>query len=359
MNVNYQLRKTKLLQSLKQHQADMMIISNRQNIRYLTGFSGNAATLLMSQDASYLITDYRYFERACAETSDIEVVKRDRDAERLGQCIARCLPSCESVAFEAAHFSVEQWRLVAADLPYQNLFGVAGCVESLREVKDELEISYIQRAAQIADESLGEMLSLVREGVQERDLALEIDYKMRSKGSEGISFDTILLFGERSALPHGNPSNRRLKVGDLLLVDFGAVVNGYRSDMTRTYVFGKPTAKQTSIFNTVQHAQQRALESVKQGIDYNSLNQVAHQVLANSPYAQFAGEGLGHSLGLDLHEQPFIKPNVPNILQAGNVITIEPGIYIPEFGGVRLEEDIVVTEHGHQCLTKAPQTFEL
>ncbi|KZN44932.1 Xaa-Pro aminopeptidase [Pseudoalteromonas luteoviolacea] len=359
MNVNYQSRKSKLLQSLKQHQADMMIISSRQNIRYLTGFSGNAATLLMSKHESYLITDYRYFERACEETSDIEVIQRDRDTESLGQCIARCLPNCEAVAFEAAHFSVDQWRVIAAELPYSNLRGVTGCVEALREVKDEIEISYIQQAAQIADESLSEMLTLAKEGVQERELALELEYKMRSKGSEGVSFDTILLFGERSALPHGNPSERRLKKGDFILVDFGAVVNGYRSDMTRTYVLGTPTAKQTSVFNTVQQAQQRALESVKSGIDCDSLNKVAHQVLTSSPFARFAGEGLGHGLGLNLHEQPFIKPKVSHILKQGNVITIEPGIYIPGFGGVRLEEDIVVTEQGCKYLTKAPQTFEL
>ncbi|KZN28638.1 hypothetical protein N480_11135 [Pseudoalteromonas luteoviolacea S2607] len=359
MNVNYQARKSKLLQSLQQHQADMMIISSRQNIRYLTGFSGNAATLLISEHQSYLITDYRYFERACAETSDIAVVQRDRDTESLGQCIARCLPNCEVVVFEAAHFSVDQWRLISGELPYSNLRGVTGCVEALREVKDELEISYIQQAAQIADESLSEMLTLAKEGVQERELALELEYKMRSKGSEGVSFDTILLFGERSALPHGNPSERRLKKGDFILVDFGAVVNGYRSDMTRTYVLGTPTAKQLSVFNTVQRAQQCALESVKPEIDCDSLNRVAHQVMANSPFAQFAGEGLGHGLGLDLHEQPFIKPRAEHILKPGNVITIEPGIYIPEFGGVRLEEDIVVTEQGYQCLTKAPQTFEL
>ncbi|WP_227008417.1 M24 family metallopeptidase [Pseudoalteromonas luteoviolacea] len=359
LNINYQQRMAKLRLFLTQHQVDMKIISGRQNIRYLTGFSGNAATLLVSKNEAYLITDYRYYERAREETQNIKVELRDRDAETLGRCIARCFPSFESVAFEAAHYSVEQWHAISADLPYKHLKSASGWVESLREVKDEQEVSFIQRAAQIADESLEEVLSLVKEGVEERELALELDYKMRRKGSEGVSFDTILLFAERSALPHGSPSARRLKHGDFILIDFGAVVNGYRSDMTRTYVYGKPTDKQKSIFNTVQQAQRRALEHVKQGINCEDLNRLAHQVLADSPFAKYAGEGLGHSLGLDLHEQPFLKPNTSYHLKSGNVITIEPGIYIPNFGGVRLEEDIVVTEQGYQCLTNAPQTFEL
>ncbi|MCF2857072.1 Xaa-Pro peptidase family protein [Pseudoalteromonas sp. SMS1] len=359
LNINYQHRMANLLQSLSWYQADMMILSGRQNIQYLTGFSGNAATLLVSQSESYLITDYRYYERACEETQGIKVVQRDRDSETLGCCVARCFPDCKTVVFEAAHFSVEQWRAIHADLPYTDVQGVSGWVESLREVKDAQEIAWIQQAAQIADESLKEMLTFVKEGVQERDLALELDYKMRSKGSQGVSFDTILLFAERSALPHGNPGTRRLQKGDFILIDFGAVINGYRSDMTRTYVYGTPTDKQSAMFNTVQQAQHSALENVKQGVDCETLNKIAHQVLASSAFAKYAGEGLGHSLGLELHEQPFLKPNNSYLLKPGNVITIEPGIYIPSYGGVRLEEDIVVTEQGYQCLTNAPQTFEL
>ncbi|MCG7549285.1 Xaa-Pro peptidase family protein [Pseudoalteromonas sp. Of7M-16] len=359
MKANHNSRRQQLIAKLSQHDIDMMVVSGHENIQYLSGFSGNAATLLISKSNTYLITDYRYYERACLETENIHVIKRDRDAQRLGQCILALFPELNKIAYESENVSVAQWEAIAADLTYPYVQGAYGWVEALREVKDDIEIAFLQQAANIADAALCETLTLVREGVKERDLALELEYKMRQKGSQGVSFDTILLFGERSALPHGDPSERALRHGDLILIDFGAVVGGYRSDMTRTYIYGTPSAQQQAMFNTVQRAQHAALEKVQQGVSCDALNQVAHRVLNNSEFAQFAGEGLGHGLGLALHEHPFIKPNNPYVLSAGNVITIEPGIYIPHVGGVRLEEDIVVTPNGYQQLTHSAQNFEL
>ncbi|WP_462159718.1 M24 family metallopeptidase [Pseudoalteromonas sp. GB56] len=338
---------------------ELLIVQGFENISYLTGFSGNAATLLVMPTKAVMITDYRYYQRALAETKDIDVVQRDRDNETLGACISRLAGANLRVGFEAAHFNVAQWQGIASELNAAQLNPRTDLVESLRRIKDANEIDCIRQAAGIADSALAHTLARIKTGITERELAIELDYQMQLRGSNGTSFNTILLFAERSALPHGNPGDKQLREGDFILIDFGAVVNGYRSDMTRSYVWGQPSAEQQAIFDTVQKAQQAALSAVRPGISAHDLNAIAHEVLQASPFAQYAGEGLGHGLGLFLHEIPFLKPGVQYQLEAGNVITIEPGIYIPDLGGVRLEEDIVVTENGYECLTHAPQQFIL
>ncbi|WP_105189180.1 M24 family metallopeptidase [Pseudoalteromonas sp. T1lg48] len=338
---------------------ELLVVQGFENISYLTGFSGHAATLLVMPQKAMMITDYRYYQRALSETQDIEVVQRDRDNESLGACIARLGGANLRIGFEAAHFSVAQWQGIASELNAAALTPRTDMVESLRRVKDEYEIDCIRQAAAIADSALAQTLTQIKTGITERELAIELDYQMQLRGSTGTSFDTILLFAERSALPHGNPGNKQLLEGDFILIDFGAVVNGYRSDMTRSYVWGQPSAEQQAIFDTVQNAQRAALDAVRPGVSAHELNAKAHEVLQASPFGQYAGEGLGHGLGLFLHEIPFLKPGEQYRLQAGNVITIEPGIYIPHLGGVRLEEDIVVTAEGYDCLTQAPQQFIL
>ncbi|RZM77036.1 aminopeptidase P family protein [Pseudoalteromonas rubra] len=355
----YLQRQTALRSQLSASGYDAMVVFGYENIRYLCGFSGHAATLLISAEQCLLITDYRYVERAQAEAEHAEVILRQRDHESLGQCLSRLSGELKALAFDAAHIDVGQWQEISGELSGRTVTPTRGLVEQLRQVKTAEEIDCIRQAAQIADKALADTLSLVKAGVSERDLALELDYRMQKLGSEGVSFDTILLFGARSALPHGSPSTQKLKHGDLILIDFGAVVGGYRSDMTRTYVYGMPCHRQRAMFDTVQTAQQAALAHASSGVDCQVLNTAAHAVLQNSEFARYAGEGLGHGLGLFLHEQPFIKPGVDYRLEAGNVITIEPGIYIPQFGGVRLEEDIVITASGYELLTHAPQDFEL
>ncbi|TMP39038.1 M24 family metallopeptidase [Pseudoalteromonas rubra] len=355
----YIQRQTSLRNQLLTSGYEGMLVFGYENIRYLCGFSGHAATLLISHEQCLLITDYRYFERAQKEAEQAEVVLRHRDTESLGQCLSRLSGQLKVLAFDAAHIDVGQWQQISKELSGRVLTPILGLVEQLRQVKTAHEITRIRQAAQIADQALADTLPLIKEGVSERDLALELDYRMQKLGSEGVSFDTILLFGARSALPHGNPSKQTLQHGDLILIDFGAVVDGYRSDMTRTYVYGTPSTRQRAMFDTVQTAQQAALARARAGLDCQVLNEAAHAVLLDSDFAQYAGEGLGHGLGLFLHEQPFIKSGVNYHLEQGNVITIEPGIYIPGYGGVRLEEDIAITEAGYELLTHSPQHFEL
>ena len=224
-------------------------------------------------------------------------------------------------------------------------------------IKDEVELGYIKTAANIADQALSELIPLLKPGISERDAALELEYRMQKLGSEGVSFPTIFVSGEKTALPHGMPDDRKLRHGDLITLDFGAVVKGYRSDMTRAFVVGKPSEQQLAVYETVKMAQQVGVHSVLAGIAGSLPHIEAKKVLDASQYGQYQGEGLGHGLGLFLHEQPHLGPNCTWTLEENMVITIEPGIYIPGWGGVRIEDDIRVTATGHEMLTHAPRAL--
>jgi Xaa-Pro aminopeptidase len=359
MNKQFLTRQDTLRSYLQQAELDALLVFGYENIRYITGFSGHAAYVIMTQAALYLVTDYRYAEQAQNECHNTQVICRDRDNETLGHCINRLLPASSKLGFEASNISVAMWQGIATELSASSLKPVDAVIEQMRMVKDDWEVKQIQLAAAIADQALNEVLPYFSTGVTERDVALELEYRMQKLGSEGLSFDTIMLFGERTSLPHGVPSTQALKVGDFITLDFGAVVNGYRSDMTRSYLYGDATQKQRDIYQTVADAQAAAMAEVRANVPaINSFN-ASRRILNDSPFAQYAGEGLGHGVGLFLHEHPFIKPGCDYVLTAGNVITIEPGIYIPNFGGVRLEEDILVTENGYQLLTHAAKPMIL
>ena len=347
-------------QVLTQAQSAVVIFSDI-NIRYLSRFSGHAATILITDKVNYLITDYRYFEQAKEQANGFKVICRDRANQTLVALIIELLnqENCQRLFFESEHINVAQWQELAAQIEqYTQItqtISLVGTVEKLRMIKTADEIATIKQAAEIADQALANILPLVKVGITERELANELDYQMAKLGSEELSFATILLFGDRSALPHGIPSNRSLKQGDLILIDFGAVVNGYRSDMTRTFVFGQADTKQKHIYQLVQEAQQAAIDKLTEGVSGEYLYQQSANILLNSDYKDFAGEGLGHGVGLQLHEQPFLGPNCKTTIEQGCVITIEPGIYIPGWGGIRIEDDVVLTEHGLEILNKSPK----
>jgi len=352
MNRLQQIRKR-----INQEGVDALLIFNDHNITYLSGFTGHAATALVLADRAFLLTDYRYFEQARDQCSDFEVVCRDRIKQSLASLINEISLQHEvtSLAFEADHISHGVWQNMQADWPNLECIPASRWVESLRYVKDESEIQSIRLAAHIADQALTELVSQIKPEVTERELAIELEYQMALLGSEAPSFPTIMLAAERSALPHGVPGDRALQNGDLLLVDFGAVINGYHSDMTRTFVLGQADEQQKQIYQTVYDAQQAAMDALQADMSADELFKVAQAVLNKSPYANHQGEGLGHGLGMDLHELPFIGmgPDMP--IHQHSVITIEPGIYIPGWGGIRIEDDVVLTNEGLQCLTEFPR----
>lgn len=349
----------KLRQQLAAQNQTSLLVFDQHNITYLSGFYGHAATLLITQQQQFLLTDYRYFEQAKAQAIGFTVICRDRVKQSLASLVAELVKteSIEVLAYEAAHVSVAQWHDFSQTLGTTNTVPTQRVVETLRYTKDTQEIDSIRRAAHIADKALAQLLPLLKEGVTEREMALELEYKMSKLGSECPAFDTILLFGERSALPHGVPGERALKQGDLILCDFGATINGYRSDMTRTYVLGEPSDKQKDIYQTVLNAQTAAISAIKEGVTGEFLNAQSQAILNKSPYAQYQGEGLGHGVGLDLHEFPFIGQVCPHTIEKGCVFTIEPGIYIPGWGGIRIEDDVVLTDNGLEVLNTSPKAL--
>ncbi|MCX7552729.1 aminopeptidase P family protein [Marinicella sp. S1101] len=346
-----------IIKTLNSEQLDGFLLFDANNITYLSGFTGHAATALVLGQHAYLLTDYRYFEQAKAECSVFEVICRDRIKQSLAELIAELLlkHGIRRLAFEADHISHSAWLGMQTHWPETDAVPFSRLVEDLRYTKDDGEIASIQQAAKIADDALHEMLKSVKAGVTERELAAELEYQMAQRGSQGPSFDTIMLMAERSALPHGVPGDRQLQHGDLLLIDFGAVVNGYHSDMTRTFVFGQADEKQRTVYQTVLGAQQAAMDALSEEVEGLKLHQASQHILNQSPYAKYQGEGLGHGLGMDVHELPFIGMGKNLMVKRNCVITIEPGIYIPGWGGVRVEDDVVLTDNGLVQLTQFPR----
>jgi Xaa-Pro aminopeptidase/Xaa-Pro dipeptidase len=336
---------------------DALLLFDANNITYLSDFTGHAATALVLPEQAYLLTDYRYHEQAKAQCSDFKVICRDRIKQTLAALIDELMTqhAVSKLAFEADHISHGAWLDMQQQWPNKKYLAASRWVEDLRYRKDAGEIDSIQQAAHIADQALHQLLKVIKPGVTERELALELEYQMAALGSERPSFDTIMLAAERSALPHGIPGNKKLSHGDLLLIDFGAVINGYHSDMTRTFVLGAADPQQQAIYQTVYDAQQAAMDALTEEIEADDLYRHAEQVLNQSDYAEFKGEGLGHGLGMDVHELPFIGMGENLTIEKNCVITLEPGIYIPGWGGVRIEDDVVLTDNGLQLITQFPR----
>jgi len=313
--------------------------------------------MLLTPEASYLITDYRYYEQAKDQTDGIKVICRDRIKQSLGNLLNELLQQdkVDSLSFEADHISVSLWQDIEQQLQLRQIRPSARLIEDLRYYKDQHEIESIAQAASIADQALANILPLVKPGVTEHELSTELDYQMSKLGSEELSFATILLAGKRAALPHGIPGSTVFEKGDFILIDFGAVINGYHSDMTRTYILGKPSSQQKEIFDLVLQAQLAAIDAIEEGVTAEYLNQQSADILKASRFAEYMGNGLGHGVGLEVHENPFMNTGCKQIIEKGCVITIEPGIYIPDWGGVRIEDDVVLTDKGLRILNSAPK----
>lgn len=360
MNSYRNRRIAQLRETLNQSPYDTILVSYVNNVRYLSGFENsdpNVAFLIIDQNELFLVTDYRYSQQAQAECPDFEIIERDRQNVSLGEQFKIIFEKLgtKSLAFERDYMGFGMLQDILAKLGDIRTEGVVGWIEQQRMIKDPSEIENIKSAAALADKALADLVTFMRPGMTERDAALELEYQMQKAGSEGLSFPTILIAGDRSSLPHGMPSDKTLDPGDLITIDFGAVVNGYRSDMTRAFVVGAPNEKQLAVYETVKKAQKIGVESVRSGVKGSYPHLETKKILDASEFAQFQGEGLGHGVGLFLHEQPFLGSNCDITLEENMIITIEPGIYIPGWGGVRIEDDVRVTQDGCEILTHAPR----
>ncbi|MFC0335365.1 M24 family metallopeptidase [Paenibacillus sepulcri] len=338
--------------------ADGILITSAANRRYLSGFTGSAGVLLITEAHSWLITDFRYMTQAPLQAAAFTVVEHGLNMLDTVKELAASA-GIRKLAFEEDHVVYKEYASWKQQLGSIELVPAEGAVEALRLIKDEAELTVMIEAAALADDTYKHILSFIKTGVSERSIALEMEMFMRSKGATSSSFDTIVASGERSALPHGVASERIIGRDEFVKLDFGAYYNGYCSDLTRTVVIGTPTDKHKEIYAIVLEAQLTALAGIKPGMTGRDADLLAREVITRYGYGDFFGHGTGHGLGMEIHEAPRLSKTGNVVLQPGMTVTVEPGIYLPGFGGVRIEDDIVITETGNSLLTSSPKELTI
>ena len=339
---------------------DGLLVTNLTNVRYLTGFTGSAAMLVVTSAGALLTTDGRYRTQSAEQLAaagidgQIEITIGGADEQRAG--IIAALGSDSRVGLEADDVSWTQ-ATAWADRLERELVPCISLIESLREIKDAGEIDRMREAASIADRALTEVLPMLGATgsvpISEESFALALDSAMRNLGAESVAFETIVAAGENSAKPHHHPGSRVIEVGDPVVVDFGATFDGYRSDMTRTFVVGaEPSGALKEIFELVASSQAAGVAAVRPGAAASDIDGVCRGIIAEGGMAERFEHSTGHGVGLDIHELPWVATQGTAILEAGVVVTVEPGIYVAGVGGVRIEDTLVVTEDGAEALTR-------
>jgi len=345
----FQARREQLQKALPRMRAEAFLTTAPPNVRYLSGFTGSNGAVLVSGERALLFTDPRYRTQSALE-SDCEVkIGKGPLVKEIAAQVKRL--RLKSLAFESNRISFEEHAQLKEALPGLRLKGFAGAVETLRMVKSEDEIGTIRAAVQLNSMALEQALERFKPGMAEVDLAAEIEYQMRRLGADGTSFDTIVASGKRSALPHAHPTDHPIDLDQLLLVDMGADVAGYASDMTRTYAVGKLDTKVRRMYRAVLESQLAAIDAVKPGASCASVDRAARGVLRGYGMDQLFVHSTGHGLGLEIHERPRLGRKEMTKLEAGMAITIEPGVYQEGLGGVRIEDTVVVTATGCEILT--------
>lgn len=329
---------------------------DRANLRYLSGFSGTAGALLVSRESSIFLTDARYTTQARQEVSAQNIceyrVQLDGILEQVSQLgLKRIGFEAESLPYAMVERLRDKGSQVCKWLPE------AERLRPLRWVKDSEELATLERAAKISAEAFEEIVPLIRPGVTERDIALELEFAMRRRGGEEKAFDTIVASGIRGALPHGIASEKIITAGELVTIDFGTRWGGYHSDETVTVAVGEVSSQQREIFDIVLEAHDRAMDAVRPGVALSEIDAIARDYIVEKGYGDYFGHSLGHGVGLEVHEYPAVSSQSEALAEEGMVFTVEPGIYLPEFGGVRIEDMVCVTADGYRRITRLPKDF--
>ncbi|MEW5701743.1 MAG: Xaa-Pro peptidase family protein [Candidatus Zixiibacteriota bacterium] len=354
---DYRKRAAAIRTWLGKEDLDALITAECAQLQYLIGYTGSNGLLIMGESRADFLTDGRYREQAAREVKGarIHVVSGDL-AGHLGR-ISWLANSRPKLAYCPQQVSEDRIRILRSALPKALFVPVDDPVAPLRQIKDAAELALIRRAAAITDAAFAAVLPVIRPGVRERDVAAELEYTMMKAGSEKTSFETIVASGPRAALPHGRASSRRIRAGDFVTLDFGATYKGYVSDLTRTVVVGRATARQKAVYNLVARAQRAAVARVRSGVVASKLDRVARGIIEKSGHGRRFDHGLGHGIGLVVHEGPAVNAKSNTVLKPGMVVTIEPGVYFPGWGGVRIEDDVLVQARSADVLTSADRTL--
>jgi len=336
---------------------DGLLVVNEQNRRYLSGFTGSAGGLIMDATRAILVTDGRYTDQAHEQAVGFEVAIRGLD-ETLVQCVARLVPPLARLGFEASTLTVADHADYTKHIgPAVRLVPISGLTEQLRAIKDADELATLRRAIAITDGALAQVRPLLRPAMRERELAWELHKAIVELGGDGLAFDIIVAAGPNSARPHYRAGAAELGSGQPIVIDFGGLLDGYHADMTRTLILGEPDAKFREIYGLVRKALEHTTSGLQPGITGQAADALARDVIAAAGYGPNFSHGLGHGVGLNIHEEPRLSSLNPAALPLNSVFSIEPGIYLPGWGGVRLENLVYFTAQGAETLSQSP--FEL
>lgn len=354
-NFDFTERLAKLYEKLSAEEVDALLISKAVNVSYFSGFRGDSSALLVGKNFRKLITDGRYTEQARRETKNFQVVEQQKGLYK--KIVAELKDSgCKKIGVEGLVMTVAERDYLSKKLKGMKFKSVAP--DKLRQVKDAAEIACIKKACEIADRAFEKILDFIKPEVSEVEVAAELEYYMRKFGSERTAFDTIVASGWRGSLPHGTATDKKIRAGELVTIDFGAIYNGYCSDITRTICVGKASAEQKKIYNAVLAAQTYGLEVITAGKSGKDIDAAVRKVLEDASFGKYFVHGLGHGVGLEIHEEPRLsKLSKTESLLPNMIVTDEPGVYVENFGGVRIEDTVLVTSGAAQPLTRSPKNL--
>lgn len=339
----------KLRALMEKKDLDAFIVTSAQNRRYISGFTGSAGLLIITKSKQLFITDFRYIEQATEQAPDFEIIEHKQSI--IQEAAAQLLKeSAQRVGFEHEDVTFALYQQFQ-NAVHADLVPASGLIEELRLIKSETELAIMKTAAEIADAAYTHILTFVKPGMKEIEVSNELEFFMRKQGATQSSFDTIVASGYRSALPHGVASDKEIQKGELVTLDYGALYNGYCSDITRTFAVGEISDKLREIYDIVLEANLRGVAGVKPGITGKEADALTRDYITEKGYGQYFGHSTGHGLGMDVHESPALSFRSDTVLKPGMVVTVEPGIYIPEVGGCRIEDDLVLTADGSERLT--------
>jgi len=349
-------RLEKLRRFLKKQELDAVVINKVENLHYFSGFTGDDAVLVVSQKDAVLITDFRYMEQAKQQSKTFELIEHNKGLLPKTAEILMGL-KLQNIGFEGNVLTYNDFSLLTKLLKGLT-FKQAIELDSLRLIKDEQEIDLLKKAVEISDRAYEHILTILRPGISEIEIAAELENCMRRLGSEKPAFTTIVASGERGSLPHGVATDKLIVDGDFVTMDFGAVYKGYHSDITRTVCVGNANDKQRKIYDIVLKAQLLGVEKVQLGSAGQTVDTAVRRYIMDAGYGQFFGHGLGHGVGLEIHEFPRLSPSSTcEHLEENMIVTVEPGIYLPGWGGIRIEDTVLVTALGGQSLTQSNKQF--
>jgi Xaa-Pro aminopeptidase len=345
----------KVMEVMKQRNFDAIMISNRYNMRYVSGYCGDTGIVVITNQDKLIFTDFRYIYQAQTEAKEYEVIDIGNDSYAKAIANELIKRQISKVGFDEEEISYATYRKLCKEFVGMELTAYSDDLAKLRMVKTAQELASIKEAEHIGDVVFSQIINDIRPGVTELEIAAKIEYLFKTNGAEGSSFSPIVASGINSSMPHAIPSRKPIELGDFVTLDFGCIYEGYCSDMTRTIVVGKASDKQKEIYETVLRAQTAVLEQLKAGMRGMEVDKIARDIIYQAGYEGCFGHGLGHSVGLFIHEAPRASSKTEDIIKENMTLTVEPGIYVRDFGGVRIEDLVVITKEGYENFTHSPK----